>query len=289
MVDASLTGAPGAAEYAAFIAQKLQYTKDEQQAVEASLRELQPHLWPLALQRLTREVPSNAVTGQDYDAVGEETTGRFRINSHCPDGLERQGNSAQTSAPCLPLTARLLDELMAAQEKSSPSVDAPATPTTMLASPMTTPMTTPMSSHVLPAEQQCEGEPVGGSPARGTHLEFSLEDEDEAEEGNDWIGGLEAVGVGKCHMCGEKLPLDVESIERHDQMCWQRSSLDPAVHDMSRQASCKDCHALFPMDISAIEAHSRCCPARLPTVDSMRSARRRRPLVGWFGLRPPPV
>merc|ERR1712046_567046 len=104
----------------------------------------------------------------------------------------------------------------------------------------------------------------------------------EDPEGHDWMGGLETVGVGKCHMCGERLPLDIDSMERHDRECWQRS-LDPTVPDLSAQASCRDCRASLPMDINAIEDHSRCCPARPLAAEAMRSGRRSRPLVAWFG------
>lgn len=66
----------------------------------------------------------------------------------------------------------------------------------------------------------------------------------------DWEQ-LDRFGVGTCSLCCQKLPLDVDSIDKHLEECWQRSFAIPEVG----VARCKDCFESIPQCVEAIDKH----------------------------------
>lgn len=101
----------------------------------------------------------------------------------------------------------------------------------------------------------------------------SMSDGEDDDDLDDWEDGLDALGIAKCRLCGLKLPLDIDTIDKHSKECEQArargSECRPCDSSelLSGAGRCKRCGELIPLDVDAIEHHSKVCRASSGSAD----------------------
>lgn len=87
-------------------------------------------------------------------------------------------------------------------------------------------------------------------------------DEDDTSPGGDsmadpWEDGLDSFGIAKCRLCGVRVPVDIESIEKHSKEC---------IHNEHNTGEllgkCNACGTLLPLNTESIELHQEVCPMK---------------------------
>lgn len=90
------------------------------------------------------------------------------------------------------------------------------------------------------------------------HFNFSDgEDDDTSVCGScadPWEDGLDSIGIAKCRLCGLKVPVDMESIEKHSKEC------PNSEHERGELlGKCHACGMLLPLNTEEIERHLNVC------------------------------
>lgn len=110
-----------------------------------------------------------------------------------------------------------------------------------------------------PVRFQLEGQDDTPNHRQEGHFNFSDGDDDDGSAGGDscadpYEDGLDSIGIAKCRLCGVKVPVDMESIEKHSKECTH------SEHERGELlGKCHACGMLLPLNTEEIERHQNVC------------------------------
>merc|ERR1712007_150427 len=102
-------------------------------------------------------------------------------------------------------------------------------------------------------------------------LEESEKGDTKPTNKTDWEDCLDCIGIAKCHLCGLKFPLDVDTIEQHSIECelLHSSAEETDAHvdestplQRKRRGRCQSCGEVLQLDADSIGAHTCLTKAR---------------------------
>jgi len=110
-----------------------------------------------------------------------------------------------------------------------------------------------------PIRFQLEAQDDSPRPDAEVNFAFSDGGDDDASTRRDsyedsWEHGLDSIGIAKCRLCGLKVPVDMEAIEKHSKECSQ------SEHERGELlGKCHACGELLPLNTEDIERHLNVC------------------------------